>query len=152
VGVIPLAFGVASATAASGGAVSRVNCTTRVSIAVATGESAVTPPVAQGSEYGIASCGKLLGVGVQADTFTVADSGNTVARYALFFPTGAIHGSYVLTPQETAFNFLEVDYTGTITIKGGTGAFQGMSGTGKMTCVTLDGIHTTCRLKLKLKG
>jgi hypothetical protein len=62
--------------------------------------------------YDVVSAGKLLGPGVQADKFMVADTGDTVATYTLFFRTGTIHGTYDLTPQEAAFNFLEVDYLG----------------------------------------
>jgi hypothetical protein len=37
-------------------------------------------------------------------------------------------------------------------IIGGTGAYQGMKGTGTMTCKSLDGgVHATCNDKLKLK-
>lgn len=128
-----------------------VKCSTNTSIAVASGDTDVLPPVQQGSEYGTASCGKL-GRGVQSDSFNVPDSGDTIAKYWLYFPTGAVHGTYDLTPQPgTQVNFLETDWTGTLKVLGGTGAFKGAKGTGTMTCKTLDGIHTTCTDKLKLK-
>ena len=38
-----------------------------------------------------------------------------------------------------------------LTITGGTGTYAGAKGVGTMTCKTLDGIHTTCTDKLKLK-
>jgi len=154
--VSPLTFGVTAATAAKSKSAPpttsrvKVTCTTNVGIMIAPGDTGVLPPAAQGTEYGTVQCGKLLGQGVQADTFTLAAGGDTLAHYKLYFGSGTIHGSYDLTPQESDFNFLETDYLGKLTIAGGTGAFQGLKGTGTMTCQTLDGIHTTCKLKLKL--
>jgi hypothetical protein len=129
-----------------------VVCTTDVGIMIAPGDTAVVPPAAEGSEYGSASCGKL-GKGVQSDAFTVPDSGDSLATYTMYFPTGTIRGAYDLVPQEGSFmgtNFTEVDSLGTLTVTGGTGVFQGAKGTGTMTCKTLDGIHTSCTDKLKL--
>ncbi|HUO73099.1 MAG TPA: hypothetical protein VMU39_20190 [Solirubrobacteraceae bacterium] len=159
---IPLAFGVTAAMAASSKVTKhpkpkpvkpvKVICKTETTVTIAAGGSAVTPPVSQGSEYGSAACGKLLGSGVQADNFTVDDTGDTVATYTLYFPLGSIHGSYDLTPQEGSLNFLTVDYLGTLTVTGGTGAYQGMKGTGTMTCSSADGIHTSCTDTLELKA
>jgi hypothetical protein len=146
-----LAFGAVTATAAKKPAPIHVSCTTTVGVMIADNQSGVTPPVQQGAEYGSAACGRPLGQGVQADKFNVADSGDTVANYRLYFPIGTIHGTYDLTPQESQFNFLEVDYLGTLKVTGGTGAFTGAKGAGTMTCRSLDGIHTTCKDKLKLK-
>jgi len=154
----PLAFGVAAAVAASNKPKTKtkpvtVACTTSVAVMIAPGDTGVTPPAAQGSEYGSASCGKPLGKGVQADTFTVPDSGDTLASYTMYFKTGTIYGTYDLTPQEGSFtdtNFTEVDSLGTLTVTGGTGVDTGAKGTGTMTCTTLDGIHTSCTDKLVL--
>ena len=150
----PLAFGVAASTAASNQATTKsvkVACKTTVGTMIASGETGVTPPAQQGDEYGTVRCGKLLGSGVQADTFTVPASGDTVARYTLYLSTGTIHGKYDLAPQEGTLNFLETSYLGKLTVAGGTGAFKGAKGTGTMTCITTDGIHTNCTDKLKLK-
>lgn len=133
--------------------VAKSTCKTDMGITVAVGDSEVTPPVAQGVEFGSAKCGKVFGKGVQRDSFLVPDSGDNKASYVLYFPTGTIHGKYVLTPQEGDFSttsFTEADYLGTLTITGGTGTYQGAKGVGTMTCKTLDGIHTTCTDKLKL--
>jgi len=154
---LPLALGVAPAVAATSSSSKPVKpkpvktvCTTNVGIMIASGGTEVTPPVQAGQEYGSAHCGPALGGGVQSDTFTVDDSGDTLAKFTWYLHTGTVHGTYDLTPQSGAFNFLAVDYTGTLKVKGGTGAFAGAKGTGTMTCSTADGIHTTCSDKVKL--
>ena len=147
-----LAVGTAAALAAAK-PVAKVTCKTVQVIAVAQGDTDVIPPVPNGTEYGSATCGKLLGSGLETDTFHVPDSGDTLAKYSLYFPTGTIHGKYDLVPQAGDFNpnnLLETDYLGTLTITGGTGTLQGAKGTGTMSCKTLDGIHLKCTDKLKL--
>ncbi len=157
--VIPLAFGATSASAATKPKPKpkpnkpiTVHCSTNVGVMVAVGDTGVTPPVDQGNEYGSASCDKF-GAGVQSDSFTVPDTGDTVAAFTWYFKSGTIHGTYDLTPQEGSFtgNFLAVDYLGTLVVAGGTGTYEGVKGTGAMVCSTADGIHTTCTDKLKVK-
>jgi hypothetical protein len=155
----PLAFMVGSAGAAKSKTKTSANpgpkivCSTKTSIMVPSGDNAVLPPAQQGGEYGTASCAKPLGVGVQKDVFTVPASGDTVAKYTLYFDTGTLHGTYDLTPTGgTSQNFLETDWTGTMKVTGGTGAFKGAKGTGTMVCKTMDGIHSTCTDKLHVKG
>jgi hypothetical protein len=36
-------------------------------------------------------------------------------------------------------------------VTGGSGSYNGVTGTGTMKCKTLDGVHTTCTDKLELK-
>lgn len=129
----------------------RVSCASATSIAIPAGADTVLPPAQAGAEYGTVRCGKLLGPGVQEDRFTMPTSGDTLATFWLYFHAGAVHGTYDLTPQTGALNFLETDWIGTLKIVGGTGAYTGAKGTGTMTCKTPDGIHTTCTEKLKLK-
>jgi hypothetical protein len=138
----------------SGGG-TKIVCSTQTSVTIPSGADNVLPPASQGSEYGSAHCAGPLGGGVQQDNFNVPASGDTVAKYWMYFHTGTVHGTYDLTPfGGTSQNFLETDWTGTMKIVGGTGAFKGATGTGTMTCKTMDGIHTNCtdKLKLKLKG
>ncbi len=130
----------------------KVKCSTGYSIAVADGQSGVLPPESSGTEYGTVRCGAPLGAGIQRDTFTVPTSGDTVAKYVMYFNTGSIHGTYDLTPQSSSLNFLATDWTGTMKVLGGTGAYKGAKGTGKMTCATNDGVHSNCTDKLKLSG
>ena len=156
----PLAFLVGSAGAAtktktktkSGGG-TKIVCSTKTSIMVPSGQDNVLPPAQQGSEYGTANCAQPLGSGVQKDAFTVPASGDTMAKYSLYFHSGTLSGTYDLTPNGgTSQNFLATDWTGTMKITGGTGTFKGATGTGTMVCKTMDGIHSTCTDKLRLKG
>jgi len=56
-----------------------------------------------------------------------------------------------LRPRLWATNsFAASSYTGTITIKGGTGAYQKAKGTGTLTCQSPDSVHLTCVEHLKL--
>ena len=155
-GLCPLAFLAGSAAAAktksSAGGGPKIVCSTKTSIMIPSGESSVSPPAQQGSEYGTASCAKPLGGGIQRDSFSVPASGDTVAKYTLYFRTGTLSGTYDLTPTGESQNFLETDWTGAMKVTGGTGAFKGAKGVGTMACKTMDGIHTTCTDKLRVKG
>lgn len=131
-------------------AVTHVTCSTKSTIMLANGDSSVLPPVSQGYEYGDAHCAGL-GSGAQKDSFTVPASGDTMAKYWLYLPTGTLHGTYDLTPQSNSLNFLAANWTGTLKVVGGSGAYKGVTGTGTMVCKSADQIHTTCTDKLKLK-
>jgi hypothetical protein len=152
--VVPLAFGAAAAAAHTHAAVAttKVVCKTSLSIAIAPGATSVDANnVPSGHEYGSATCGKFLGQGVQADRFSAEPSGIIVVKYTLYFATGTLRGTYELTAQNDSLNFTASDYVGTLTVKGGTGAYRGMTGTGTMTCSSADGIHSACTAHLKLK-
>lgn len=127
-------------------------CTTQVGVMIPSGSYDVTPPASSGHEYGTASCGKMLGRGVQSDKFVVPDSGDTVATFTWFLPTGTIHGKFDLTPEGSSFDFLATDYVGDLTVSGGSGTFRSAQGTGTMTCHSPDGVRTECTDKLKLKS
>jgi hypothetical protein len=152
--VVPLAFGVTATAVAANHAttLTKVACRTSLSIAVPANANTVDNSATQAREFGTATCGKFLGQGVQADRF-VADqnSGVTTVKYTLYFATGTVHGTYALTAQNDSLNFFANSYIGTLTVKGGTGAYKGMTGTGTMTCDSPDGIHTACVEHLKLK-
>jgi hypothetical protein len=155
--VILMAFGVAGAMASktktkTASKPVAVVCHTKTTIVVPSGVTGVTPPVSQGSEYGTAGCGKL-GRGVQSDQFNVPDSGDTVATFTWYLAKGTVRGKYDLTPQEGTLNFLSVDYVGTFTVTGGTGAFVGAKnkGPGTMVCQSPDSVHMSCTDKVKLK-
>ncbi len=158
-GVGPLAFlgGAAGAIAKSSvSSKSRakgtpVSCKAATSIAVAAGSSQVLAPVTSGDEYGMVRCGGMLGAGVQHDSFNVPVSGDTLAGYTLYFSAGTLHGTYDLTPQQTGLDFYATSWVGTMKVTGGTGAYRGFKGTGKMVCQSNDGIHTTCTDRLSLR-
>ncbi len=122
--------------------------------ALPAGAASLNAPVEEGTQYGSAACHKLFGRGVQADALTVLDTGDTNGPYTLYFGTGSIHGRYDLTPAEglppTLTTFAATDYTGTLTIIGGTGAYALIRGTGTLTCASPDDIHLSCTDRLKL--
>jgi len=152
VAVCLLASVAGTAIAASGKSkTTKVPCSVKTTIVPAAGDSAVSPPASQGTEFGSANCGGGLGHGVQADSFTVPDSGDTVAKYTMYFATGSVHGTYDLTPQSSSLNFLATTWTGTMKVTGGTGTWKGVKGTGTMKCSSADGVHTSCKDHLKLK-
>jgi hypothetical protein len=154
-GAVTLAFGVAVATASKSKTTkaksTTVYCDTSVSIAVPATDTDVTPAATSGNEYGSVICHQL-GHGVQADSFTVPNSGDTVARFTFYMPTGTLSGTYDLTPQTGSLGsgFASVSYLGTLKVTHGTGALAGVTGTGTMTCSSPDSIHTSCTDKLKL--
>lgn len=152
-GICPLASVAGSASAAgTASPKQKVKCATRTSIMLPAGQSSVAPPAQQGSEYGNVHCAKL-GNGVQQDTFTGLASGDTVAKYWMYFHGGTLYGKYDLTPQGgSSSSFLATDWTGTMKVLGGTGAYKGVTGVGTMLCKTMDGVHTACTDRLKLKG
>lgn len=133
-----------------------VTCSTAVTTEIPAGETQFTPPATQGTDYGTVKCGgRRFPQGVQSDTWTVPDSGDTVGSYRQYFNQGTIHGGFDLTPTEsqtpTQDNIAATDYTGTVTVTGGTGVYTGVKGTGTSTCSSPDDIHLRCLVKLKLK-
>ncbi len=152
--VCSLAFVAGSAAAAGTPSKTgqKVACKTNTGIMIPAGQTTVSPPAQQGTEFGSVRCAKLFGSGTQWDSFTVPASGDTVAKYVLYFRTGTLYGKYDLTPQGESSSFLETDWTGTMKVAGGTGAFKGITGAGTMVCKTLDGVHSTCTDRLRLKG
>ena len=129
-----------------------LTCHVSIGVSVPVGSTQVVVPADQGSMYGSVRC-KQFGAGLQSATFSVVNSGDTVGRYVDYFDTGTIRGAFDLTPQEGTFggNPASASYLGTLTIKGGTGAYVGIKGKGTSTCASADGVHMTCTLKLKLK-
>ena len=119
------------------------------------GSPAVDQPPSKGSQYGPVRCNQL-GSGVQQDTFTVPDSGDTVGKYWQYFSNGSIHGKFDLTPTEasgalSSTSFSNEAWVGQITVTGGTGAFGKAAGQkGVVKCTSGDTVHLTCTEKIKL--
>jgi len=95
-------------------------CRTNTSVLPPAGQTDISPPADNGTEYGAARCGKF-GKGAQGDAFTLADSGFTFARFVWYLGTGTIHGKYELIPSPGA-TFTAEDFTGVLKVTGGTGA------------------------------
>ena len=135
-----------------------LRCTMSLATVPPDGSATVDQPASQGAQYGKASCArKSFGAGVAADSFTVPDTGDTVARYWQYLAAGSIAGKFDLTPAEGAplsgQSFTAQSWTGTVTIVSGTGIYRGIKGkkgTGTMTCSSPDSVHLTCHEKIKV--
>jgi hypothetical protein len=132
----------------------KVTCSLSLSDQVPSGSVTVTQGAVQGSQYGKANCGTALGSGLQVDSFA-SDSGGTVSgTYQQYFKAGTVYGAYTLATNDTGppttTSFTSASFTGTITIKNGTGIDKKAVGTGTLTCLTTDSIHYACTEKLKL--
>jgi hypothetical protein len=121
------------------------------------GSNTVDQPPSEGKQYGPASCPtKSFGHGVESDTFTVPDSGDTVGKYVQYFHNGSVTGTFDLTPNNDSGlsdqTFTSESWTGTVTVTGGTGAFTDIKGkkAGVMTCTSTDSVHLTCTEKVKV--
>jgi hypothetical protein len=126
------------------GAVS-VICNSAVTTAAPWGSSASDPSADSGTQFGWARCGKPAGTSLQWNSFTVDDAGDVSGQYSRYTKNGLIHGTFQLTSQEGSFGtFTNANYTGTMTVTGGTGAFAGVTGSGTSTCFTPDGVHLNC--------
>lgn len=132
----------------------KVTCHVSEAILPPAGSDEVVPPVDQGQAYGSASCGSL-GSGVQSASMVLQQSGDTTGNWWKYFRTGAVYGTYDLTPGSSLptnpANFAAGSYTGVLVVTGGTGAMKGVTGTGASTCNTPDSVHFSCTEQLKLK-
>jgi hypothetical protein len=130
------------------------HCWVVLSTQVPTGQTAVSPPVDQGTEAGTVACsGRHFGRGVRWDTFSVGDSGDIVGTSTWYLPAGTLKGAFDLVPTDNATggaNFAELDSGGTLTITGGTGVFAHAKGTGTASCISHDQVHTYCTETVKL--
>lgn len=141
-------------TGKSKGKATRISCGVNESIAVPAGSDSITPPVSSGRMYGTADCGSL-GSGVQSASVTLQNDGDYTGVWWHYLKTGAIYGTYDLTPQSgqptNQSTFAAVSYTGTLVVKGGTGTLKAITGTGTVVCNSPDSIHNSCTEKLSLK-
>jgi hypothetical protein len=102
--------------------------------------------------FGTLSCSAPLRKGVQHDTARITGTGSTAGAYngvlTLFFSTGTLRGTY-----RTSFTVADktVTYDGTLKISSGTGAWQGVTGTGTVTGTSTDAVHSRLTDKLALK-
>jgi hypothetical protein len=117
----------------------------------------VAQPPSQGFQYGTVHCGSV-GAGVEAASFKVPDTGDTVGSYTQYFGSGSIHGKFDLSPTEgsgtiSATNFTSEAWLGTVTVTGGTGTYSKAAGKkGVLKCTSGDSVHLTCTEKLTLSA
>ena len=153
----PFVVGIGVASAAGGSSAVVLKCHISVSAVPPPGSNMVEQPPSQGFQYGTAHCGKA-GAGVEAASFKVADSGDTVGNYTQYFGTGSVHGKFDLTPSEgsgslSSTSFESESWVGTVTVTGGTGSWAKSSGKkGVLKCTSADSIHLSCTEKLKLSA
>jgi hypothetical protein len=148
-----------SSTKRSGKNAAAASTTLHCSVSLTTepvpGSAVVDQPAAQGNQYGPIHCPTAgFGGGVVADSFTVPDSGDTVAKYREYLGAGSIDGSFDLTPAESfdVSNFSGQSWTGTVTVTGGTGTYRGITGKGgTMNCISADSVHLTCTENVRVK-
>jgi hypothetical protein len=161
-----LVLGVASALAATHGSTkaaggtsknkttksapgTKLTCVTALALQVPANDTNVTAGEQAGTEGGAAVCGRPLGRGVEYQTFKTADSGDLAGKWQQWFNTGSVYGTFVLTPSDSqppsSQSFSAASYTGTFTIKGGTGADSKAAGKGTLKCATQDSVHFVCK-------
>ena len=161
-----LILGVTSALAAnshakksktSGG--TKFSCTAALTLQPPSNDTNITPDSQQGVLAGANSCPKALGKGVEAITYTTADSGDLVGRWQQWFNAGTLYGTFDLTPSDnnqpsSTTSFSAASYDGTFVIKNGTGTAAKTTGTGTLKCNTQDSVHFSCKEsgRMKLAG
>ena len=132
----------------------KLSCTSHLSLQVPNGETTVTQGATDGTQDGNVACPSTLGSGVEFESFTTDDAGNVSGKWQQYFNAGTVYGTYTLVPDDnnppTTTSFTSASYTGTVTIKNGTGVDAKAVGTGTLTCATTDSVHFTCTEKAKL--
>jgi len=132
----------------------KLTCRLSLTSQVPSGSVTVTQGAVDGTQFGSAKCGNPLGSGVEGDSFTSNSGGTVSGSYQQYFNAGTVHGDYTLAPNSTqpptTTSFTSASYSGTVTIKNGTGLDKKAVGTGTLTCTTADSLHYTCAEKLRL--
>jgi hypothetical protein len=112
-----------------------------------------------GEHYGRVDCPKRgFGTGAIHDTYTVPESGDTVAKYVVYLPHGTFSGTLDLTPGEgselSGTSFQSQSWTGTMTVGAGSGIFKGVAVAkntkGKIDCTSNDNVHLVCHQTISL--
>jgi hypothetical protein len=132
----------------------KVACTSSLTLQVPAGAQDVSPASQDGSEMGAANCSPI-GRGVELQSFTTADSGDLVGKWQAWFGTGSVSGTFDMTPGDnspptTTTSFSAANYSGTFTVKSGTGTLAKAAGSGTITCSTPDSVHFSCKQKGKV--
>jgi hypothetical protein len=162
VGAAPLAIGVAAASAAPAAPAKPkpivLNCNIQLTAAPLPGNGGtVDQPPTSGWMYGPFGCPRQgFGSGVEAASFTVPLSGDTVGSFTQYLGAGSIKGKFDLVPQEDLSSsfFSSATWTGDLTVTRGTGVYKGIKSNrnaGTMTCTSDDTVHLACTEKVKVK-
>jgi hypothetical protein len=129
----------------------KLTCSLAFSLQVPAADTTVTQGAATGNHAGTATCpAKDVGKGAEADSFTTDNAGDLVGKWQEWFNTGGVYGEYKLTPNDnnappSATSFAAASYTGTFTIKNGSGFAAKATGKGTITCTTQDSVHYSCK-------
>jgi hypothetical protein len=133
----------------------KVSCKASLTVAIPAGDTDLALPADSGDMLGPVSCGKA-GRGLGDYSFALQDTGDLTGSFKTYFADGTVHGTFDLTPADSAPSspgtFSQQSYTGTGKLTGGTGADKGLSGTMTLSCSTLDSVHFSCKEQLKLKA
>lgn len=93
------------------------------------------------------------GKGLHYDTFknTVIPPNKVSGQgtFKEYFDSGTVHGTYRLGGT---FVGTSGTASGPLKVLGGTGAFRHMTGSGKLTCTTPDGVHNNCTIVVRETG
>lgn len=131
-----------------------VTCHASIVQQLGASDTGLVPVPTQGAYIGTVSCDKAFGAGMQAAAFKLQDDGSLRGANLLYFDTGTVRGRFTLVPADSSptysATFAAVDYTGTITVAGGTGAFKGAQGKGTLKCTSPDSLHLSCTEKLRM--
>jgi hypothetical protein len=162
VGAAPLAIGVAAASAAPAAPAKPkpivLNCNIQLTAAPlpANGGTVDQPPTS-GWFYGPVGCPKAgYGAGIEASSFTVPLSGDTIGTFTQYLSAGTIKGAYNLVPQENLSSsfFSSANWVGTLSVTSGTGVYKGIRSkhnAGTLTCSSMDTVHLTCTEKVRVR-
>jgi hypothetical protein len=133
----------------------KLACSSKLSLQVPGSDTDITAGATEGTEYGTVRCAPQLGSGVQFQSFTTDDAGDISGKFQQYFGAGTVFGEYTLVPNDqsgppTTTSFSAASYTGTVTIKNGSGVDRNAAGTGTLSCSTADAVQYACTEKVKL--
>ncbi len=150
---IPTAAAAVAALASSVAAVPAADVTTmRCTFEI----TAQNPPRApSGTHFGHADCLRPFGRGVQFNSYSVTptspSTGTISGSFKNYYNRGTTNGTFEMT--FAASSPTDIAYTGTVRLKGATGAFRRARGSGTIACSTTDGgMHKTCNVRTTLRG
>lgn len=159
VGAAPLAVGaVVAPVAAAAPSAFVLRCNAQMTATPLAGTNVVDQPPTQGWMYGRVGCPRQgFGGGVEATSFAVPLSGDTVGAFTQYLSAGSIKGEFDLVPQEDLSGsfFSSASWIGDLTVTGGTGVYKGIKSNrngGTMSCTSDDTVHLVCTEKVKVKG